>query len=114
MTRLVTGPEEPEDGVELEAAASHWAFERTIKSLFEALTPVPGCTDRYIIYSEREDVVLVASIDPKRANGAFTMVKVTPDEYKTFDSWKLPGGIAAVLKSYLPSFISDTKKKAHG
>jgi hypothetical protein len=91
----------------------HGEFERTFELLLDSLTPVHGCTDRYVIYSERENLVVVASMDPHKANGAFTLVKVTTESFKTFSSWKMPGIVVTALRGYLTGFIKDIQKRTH-
>jgi len=97
----------------LETEEIHAEFERTFSRLLDSLAPVAGCTERYVIYSQKEKLVVVASMDPNVANGAFTIVKVTPEEYKTFPSWRMPGMVVRALRGYLSNFITDIQKRTH-
>ena len=101
------------ENLDLESVIINTEFEQTFAHLLGALQPVPGCTDRYVIYSERENLVVVASMDPKHPNGAFTLVQVTPEEFRTFPSWKMPLIVVTALRGYLSKFIEDIKKRTH-
>jgi hypothetical protein len=88
-------------------------FQNTVKRLLAALVPVDGCTDRYIIYSEKDNTVIVASVDPKKPNGAFMMVKVLATEFKRSDTWKMPPLVVLALRDYLSKFVTNIKKINH-
>jgi hypothetical protein len=88
-------------------------FSQTAHVLLKNLSQVPGCTDRYLIYSERENLIVLASIDPQKANGAFTLVKIGPDDFKTFPSWKMPALVVTALRGYLTGFIKDIQKRTN-
>jgi len=87
----------------------HDEYERTFARLLSALVPVPGCDDRYVIYSEREKFAIVVSLNPKKPDGAYTAVKVRAEGFKTYPSWKIPGVVTTALRSYLYKFIADIR-----
>lgn len=99
--------------IQIEDGLNHEEFSRTFHQLLDNLVPVLGCTDRYVIYSERENLVVVAAMNPQKPDGAFTVIKVQHDYFVSFPSWKMPGLIVTALRSQLTNFVNDVRKRTH-
>jgi hypothetical protein len=79
---------------------------RSFDRLLATLYPVHEAeSNRYIIYSEKEKIFIVATLSDRKGTGVYTVLIIEQDRYTHYPFWLIPTMAARALKSYIKTFV---------
>lgn len=94
-----------------EAEAAYDEYKRTLDRILKGGRSLSGRKDLFIVYSEVDDILVVAGIDKQSSSGFYTAVTITPSGIEQHPFWVLSPFVVISLRGYLNDFVSGIKKR---